>query len=105
MATAHASDEMWQEFHREVNMTPDELKAWLRAEDSDTGQIATEVTQRVLDILSKAQQELTEEDVAVMESVVSRIRLERRDSLHPTAGDDAWRDRLLALGHDPDKIG
>jgi len=103
MATVYVSDEMWQEFHQAVNMTPTELEAWLRREeDSGTGEIATEITQRVLDIMSKARLELTQEDVAVMESVVNRIQLERRNDLHPTTGDDAQRHRLMALGHDPD---
>ena len=103
MTTAYVSDDLWREFHREINMTPDELRAWLREEGSRRQDIATEVTEAVLDVMSKSREELTEEDVTVMESLMGRIRLERREALHPTAGHDAWRHRLMALGHDPDK--
>lgn len=103
MTTAYVSDDLWQEFHGEINMSPDELRAWLREEGSRRQDIATEATEAVLDILSKPRDELTEEDAAVMESVMGRIRLERREALHPAAGDDAWRHRLMALGHDPGK--
>jgi Protein of unknown function (DUF3140) len=103
MSTADVSDYLWQEFNRAVNMTPAELEAWLHAEGVGSSQVATEGTQRVLEILSKPRPELTPEDAAVMESVIGRIRLEHRDDLRPAAGDDAWRHRLMALGHDPDK--
>jgi hypothetical protein len=103
MSTADVSDHLWREFNHAVNMTPAELEAWLDAEGARNGQIATEGTQRILDILSKPRPELTPEDAAVMESVIGRIRLEHRDDLRPAAGDDAWRHRLMALGHDPAK--
>ena len=103
MSTAGVSDQLWQEFNQAVNMTPAELKTWLDAEGARNGQIATEGTQHILDILSKPRAELTPEDAAVMESVIGRIRLEHRDDLRPSAGDDAWRHRLMALGHDPGK--
>jgi hypothetical protein len=103
MTTAYVSDDLWREFHREINMTHVELRTWLREEGSRRQDIVTEVTEAVLDVMSKSREELTEEDVAVMESVMGRIRLERREALHPTAGEDAWRHRLMALGHDPDK--
>lgn len=103
MATADVSDDLWQEFQRAVNMTPAELEAWLRAEGARNSQVATEATHRILELLSKPRTDLTPEDVAVMESVVGRIRLEHRDDLRPAAGDEAWRNRLMALGHDPDK--
>lgn len=103
MATTDVSEDLWQEFNRAVNMTPAELEAWLRAEEAGNSQLATEVTHRILDLLSKPRTELTPEEAAVMESVVGRIHLEHRDDLKPTAGDEAWRHRLMALGHDPEK--
>jgi hypothetical protein len=103
MASTNVSDDLWQEFQRAVNMTPAELEAWLRAEEAGNSQLATEVTHRILDLLSTPRPELTPEDVSVMESVVGRIRLEHGDNLRPAAGDDAWRHRLRALGHDPNK--
>ena len=103
MTTAYVSDDLWREFRLEVNMSPDEVRAWLREEGSRRQDIATEATEAVLDVLSKPRDELTEEDAAIMESVMGRIRLERREALHPAAGENAWRHRLMALGHDPEK--
>lgn len=105
MTTAYVSDDLWREFHLEVNMSPNELRTWLREEGSRRQDIATEATEAVLELLSKPRDELTEEDAAIMESLMGRIRLERRETLHPAAGDNAWRHRLMALGHDPDKDG
>jgi hypothetical protein len=105
----YVSDEIWDEFHRLVNMTPREMEAWLRAEslresaEGRPGDVGSEIGWQVVDILSKPRADLSEEDVGIMESITSRIRLERRNDIRPTAGDDAWRARLMALGHDPYK--
>lgn len=107
MAKTRVSDELWQEFHRVVNMTSRELEDWLRVQSSGEvtealpDQAGPESSRRVLSILGKRRADLTEDDITVMESVVGRIRLERRNDLEPTAGDAAWRHRLMALGHDP----
>ena len=39
MAVEHVDDELWNEFHRVVNMTSGELREWLltRAADEDGG--------------------------------------------------------------------
>ena len=52
-------------------------------------------------ILGKRRGDLTEDDVRVMRRVVERVRAQRRDDLEPTAGDAAWRHKLMSLGHDP----
>lgn len=44
---------------------------------------------------------VTDADIGVMEAVVGTIRAERGDEPEPTAGDAAWRHRLMSLGHDP----
>jgi hypothetical protein len=36
-----------------------------------------------------------------MGRVVERVHQQRRDDLEPTAGQAAWRYRLMSLGHDP----
>jgi Protein of unknown function (DUF3140) len=105
MTTAYISDDLWREFHLEVNMSSTELATWLSEEGSRRHDIATEATDVILDVMSKPREELTEEDAALMESLVGRIRLERSEGLHPAAGEDAWRHRLMALGHDPSKDG
>jgi hypothetical protein len=36
-----------------------------------------------------------------MEEVVERVTAQRRDDLETTAGEAAWRRRLMNVGHDP----
>jgi len=107
MANDNVSDELWDEFHRVVNMTSRELREWLMVrsagEDAEVplDQAGTETGQQVSHILSKRRTDLTDKDVAVMEKVVAKIHDERRDDLEPTAGQAAWRHKLMTLGHDP----
>src|SRR5262245_43019451 len=101
------SDDLWQEFTSHVNMTPTELEDWLKVVSSrgasaqSSDEAALEIGWRIHAILTAPRDDLTEEDASVMESVVGRIRLERRHDMHPSAGDEAWRERLMSLGHDP----
>ncbi|WP_037306422.1 DUF3140 domain-containing protein [Amycolatopsis orientalis] len=100
-------DELWDEFHRVVNMTSRELADWLRtrsADDEDEAlpdQAGTPTGRHVLSILGKRRTDLTAEDERVMRSVVRRVEDQRRDDLEPVAGEAHWRHRLMSLGHDP----
>jgi hypothetical protein len=100
-------DELWEEFHQVVNMTSRELRDWLVVRNSGEvtealpDQAGSETGRAVLAILGKRRTDLTDDDVAVMERVVRRVHDERRDDLEPTAGQAAWRHRLMTLGHDP----
>jgi hypothetical protein len=101
------TDELWEEFHRVVNMTSRELREWLAVRSADEtsealpDQAGTETGQHVLAILGKRRTDLTHDDVRVMENVVSRVLSERREDLEPTAGQTNWRHRLMTIGHDP----
>jgi hypothetical protein len=101
------SDELWQDFHTVVNMTSRELEDWLRVEGAEettealSDQAGPHLGRRVLAILGKRRGDLTADDVEVMQGVVDRVRAERRADLEPTAGQDAWRHRLMRIGHDP----
>lgn len=107
MAEQQVSDELWDEFHRVVNMTSRELSEWMRAQSSaeDTealpDQAGTSLGQRVLGILGKRRSDVTDDDVAAMTKVVDIVHRERREDLEPTAGDDHWRRKLMSIGHDP----
>lgn len=107
MATDHASDELWDEFHRVVNMTSRELNEWMRTEsageDAETfpDQSGRSLGHRVAAILAKRRSDLTGDDVAAMTKVVDIVHQERREDLEPTAGDDHWRRKLMSIGHDP----
>ena len=105
--TEHVDDELWDEFHRVVNMTSRELDDWLRVRSADEetealpDQAGTETGRHVLSILGKRRTDLTDDDVRVMQNVVDRVLAERRDDLEPTAGEAHWRYRLMSMGHDP----
>ena len=107
MSSAIEDQELWDEFHRVVNMTSRELADWLRTsaatEDAEAlpDQAGAPTGQQVLRILGKRRGDLTADDTRVMRKVVDRVRAQRRDDLEPTAGQDAWRHRLMSLGHDP----
>ncbi len=107
MAAEKVSDELWEEFHRVVNMTSRELNEWNRTrtatEEAEPfpDQAGTSLGHRVAAILAKRRTDLTDEDVDAMTKVVDVVHRERRDDLEPTAGDDHWRRRLMSIGHDP----
>ena len=68
------SDELWDEFHRVVNMTSRELDEWLRVESAAevTEEVpdhaGTSLGRRVLGVLTKRRTDLNQDDVAAMES-------------------------------------
>jgi hypothetical protein len=104
-------DALWAEFHTVVNMTSRDLADWLRVRAADedaeafldeTGHLPGLTTgQHVLRILGRRKTDLDEADVRTMTRVVERVRSQRREDLEPTAGDAAWRHKLMTLGHDP----
>jgi hypothetical protein len=55
----------------------------------------------VLEILGKRRADVTPDDVDVMTRVVDKVASQRREDLEPTAGEGAWRRRLMNVGHDP----
>ncbi len=107
MSTPVDDQELWDEFHRVVNMTSRELSDWLMtaaaSEDSEQlpDQAGDQIGQQVLRILGKRRGDLTPDDLRVMGKVVERVHQQRRDDLEPTMGQDAWRHRLMTIGHDP----
>jgi hypothetical protein len=104
---ADVDDELWDEFHRVVNMTSRELGDWLRTRDAGEDaepmpdQAGTPTGQEVLAILGKRRRDVSDEDAHVMRRVVDRVHEQRRDDLEPTAGQASWRHKLMSMGHDP----
>jgi len=106
--TALRDDELWNEFHRVVNMSSRELSDWLRTcsaspdAESYPDQAGTPTGQQVLHILSKRRTDLTSEDLQVMRKVVKQVYSRRqRGNQEAVAGRTGWRHRLMSLGHDP----
>jgi hypothetical protein len=107
LAESRVDDELWNEFHRVVNMSSRELSDWLRTSSAQPDaeplpdQAGTAIGQEVVAILGKRRTDLTDEDARVMRTVVDRVLAARRDDLEPTQGQPKWRHRLMSLGHDP----
>jgi hypothetical protein len=104
-------DELWEQFHTVVNMTSRDLADWLRvrAADEDAEHFLDEAGHlpglstghHVLRLLGRRKTDLDADDVATMRRVVDTVMSQRREDLEPTAGDAAWRHRLMTIGHDP----
>ncbi len=107
MAESSVDEDLWQEFHRVVNMTSRELRDWLATRDAHEDseeypdQAGTPTGRHVLDILGKRRTDLSADDSRVMRKVVDQVLAERRADLEPTAGETHWRHRLMSIGHDP----
>ncbi|MGW5283001.1 DUF3140 domain-containing protein [Streptomyces collinus] len=111
MADALELDALWEDFHRVVNMTSQELAAWLRVRDADEEseplpeQAGSPTGQHVLAILQKRRTDLTDDDVRVMYKVVDTVGdlvdLEDEPLPERTEEDTRLRHRLMTLGHDP----
>ncbi|MCX5527873.1 DUF3140 domain-containing protein [Streptomyces bobili] len=107
MTDALELDALWEDFHRVVNMTSQELAAWLRVRDADEttealpDEAGTPTGQHVLAILQKRRTDLTEDDLRVMRDVVDQVAEQTDMADEPAAQDTALRHRLMTLGHDP----
>lgn len=107
MAGIEVDDTLWENFHTVVNMTSRELRDWLMTQGADEeteslpDQAGSALGHRVLEILGKRRVDLTPDDADVMQKVVDKVLSQRREDLEPTAGEDAWRRRLMNIGHDP----
>jgi Protein of unknown function (DUF3140) len=99
---------LWEEFHRIVNMTSDELRTWLLTQASGEGVLPPDpdvrlsgLGRRVVEVLRKRKVDLTADDTAAMQDVVDYV--EDQLASPPTTGatDDKWRRSLMTVGHDP----
>ncbi len=91
---------LWAEFHTVVNMTSQELAAWLRTSGSSE---SAEVRQgrEVLALLYKRPMDLGNADIRLMHHVVDAVRTERVAGPRSAIPEPDWRYRLMSLGHDP----
>jgi hypothetical protein len=106
MTDALELDALWEDFHRVVNMTSQELAAWLRvsdaAEDAEPlpEHAGSPTGQHVLAILQKRRTDLTDDDVEVMYEVVDTVSAQTDSENEPAAEDTPRRHLLMTLGHD-----
>jgi hypothetical protein len=105
MTDALELDALWDEFHSVVNMTSQELAAWLRTRYADEetepppDRPGSSTGRRVLEILQKRRTDLTDDDIRVMYEVVDSVDAHRESE--PEADGTYRRHRLMTLGHDP----
>lgn len=103
----HEVDVLWDEFHRVVNMTSQELSTWLRTRDASPvteplpEQVGSEAGRHVLAILQKRRRDLTDDDIRLMRKVVDLIGSLSDEEAEPEPADQSRRHRLMTLGHDP----
>jgi hypothetical protein len=107
MTDALELDALWEDFHRVVNMTSQELAAWLRVSDADEDteplpdQAGSPMGQHVLAILQKRRTDLTDDDIRVMYDVVDTVSAQTDVANEPEAEETRRRHQLMTLGHDP----
>ena len=105
------------EFHRLVNMSQGRLRKWLGSDDSrGVGMTAegAKVTdshgpeavghhmgERILEIRSRKNDELNEEDFADMRKVIGYIHRHAAQRPKGDVTDTRWRKSLMNWGHDP----
>jgi hypothetical protein len=101
-------DLAWDSFHEVINMTSEELRAWLLtgAPEEDTLPDAPELAlpelgQQVVELLRKRKVELTQRDADVMEQVVDFVLTQEAEGPADTESDAEWRRSLMTVGHDP----
>jgi hypothetical protein len=98
----------WDSFHQVVNMTAEEMHAWLLAgasgEDAFPAQPdmgLPELGREVIGLLRKRKVDLTAQDAEVMERVTDYVNSLEANPPAAGARRDTWRWSLMTVGHDP----
>lgn len=101
-------DIAWDSFHQVINMTSEELRAWLLTEAAGAGGSPArpgrgrpELGEQVVELLRKRKVELTERDADVMGQVVDFVLTQEAAGPSGPESDDEWRRSLMTVGHDP----
>ncbi|MEV5908680.1 hypothetical protein DMH25_12545 [Streptomyces sp. WAC 01325] len=107
MTDALELDALWEDFHRVVNMTSQELAGWLRVSDAQEDseplpdRAGPPAGQHVLSILQKRRTDLTDADIQVMYDVVDTVTEEADLENEPEPEQTRRRHQLMTIGHDP----
>ena len=109
MARAEGLDEVWDDWQQAVNMTPEELEEWLGTErsqevgDSSGGGESTGHAsgRRIVEISRTSKDDLTEDDVAHMRTVVGYVHRHSAQRPDGDVTDTRWRWSLMNWGNDP----
>ncbi len=107
---AHAElDEIWDDWQTSVNMTRSELSHWLDTDESkQVGDKSngTESTghrsgRRIVEILGKKKDDLTQDDVDWMRTVIGYVHRHRAQGPGSDVEHLRWRYSLMNWGNDP----
>jgi hypothetical protein len=104
-------DREWiaKDFHQAVNMTAGELESWLDTRESKAvgdksgrgESIGHESGRRIMGILRKGGDDLSDEDYAHMREVTGYVRRHLAQRPSGDVHDTPWRYSLMNWGHDP----
>ncbi|MDF5752897.1 DUF3140 domain-containing protein [Spongiactinospora sp. TRM90649] len=101
-------ERLWRDFHGIVNMTSEELRAWLLTDAA--GEEAFEpgpdlgiegLGRGVLHVLGKRKVDLTGNDLVVMRRTIDHVADLLAGAPPDAVSDDTWRHALMSVGHDP----
>jgi len=101
-------EQIEREFDEAVNMTPKELEDWLATDASqsvgqDEGGESTghRSGRRIVEILRKKRDDLTDDDLDHMTTVQGYVARHRKQRPAGDVEDSRWRYSLMNWGHDP----
>ncbi|MDP9863771.1 MULTISPECIES: DUF3140 domain-containing protein [Streptosporangium] len=97
------------DFHHAINMTAGELERWLETQESKGSGDKTgggestghESGRRILEILRKREDDLSDDDYTHMRQVTGYVRRHLAQRPSGDVEDTRWRRSLMNWGHDP----
>lgn len=105
-----SADPIVKEFRKEVNMTPAALEKHLETDESKKvgykahegdESVGHKSGERIIELLHKKQDDLTEDDLKHMHKVVGYIHRHMAQRPDGDIEDTNWRTSLMNWGHDP----
>ncbi|WP_295550008.1 DUF3140 domain-containing protein [uncultured Pseudacidovorax sp.] len=109
-AQEHSASQTLSDFKDVVNMTPARLERWLETEDSKTvgfkgssggESVGHRSGRRIVRLLRKKMEDLTQGDLAHMRKVVGYVKRHLAQRPSGAVRDTPWRYSLMNWGHDP----
>lgn len=109
--TTEEKEEIYQTFHKKVNMSPSELESWLQTEEAkNSGQgsedgksIGYQSGEKIIAIKRKNKASLNEQDYAHMQKVNGYIARHLAQRPKGDITETTWRYSLKNWGYDPCK--
>ena len=105
-------DEILRRFREAVNMEPADLRSWLKTAESkavgwpkdrgpDEESVGHASGRRILQLLRKAEDKLTDDDLRHMRKVVGYVARHLKQRPKGDVSHRPWRYSLMNWGHDP----